>query len=151
MLYFIPKLFIMNYLNPIPMVEKWTRKNRANNLIISFCCLFLLLLTSSLNAQSLLCPQDFQVDAALGQCEAVVNYDIDFINPACLPMSLTQSTDNSTVTMSIGCTDMLGSQHLRVFDLPAMGVSTPLALESCLLYTSPSPRDQRGSRMPSSA
>ena len=25
------------------------------------------------------------------------------------------------------------------------------ALESCLLYTSPSPRDQRGSRMPSSA
>ena len=24
-------------------------------------------------------------------------------------------------------------------------------LESCLLYTSPSPRDQRGSRMPSSA
>ena len=25
------------------------------------------------------------------------------------------------------------------------------ALDSCLLYTSPSPRDQRGSRMPSSA
>ena len=25
------------------------------------------------------------------------------------------------------------------------------ALENCLLYTSPSPRDQRGSRMPSSA
>ena len=25
------------------------------------------------------------------------------------------------------------------------------ALETCLLYTSPSPRDQRGSRMPSSA
>ena len=28
---------------------------------------------------------------------------------------------------------------------------TVLALEACLLYTSPSPRDQRGSRMPSSA
>ena len=26
-----------------------------------------------------------------------------------------------------------------------------LAIRSCLLYTSPSPRDQRGSRMPSSA
>ena len=26
-----------------------------------------------------------------------------------------------------------------------------LLLDSCLLYTSPSPRDQRGSRMPSSA
>ena len=25
------------------------------------------------------------------------------------------------------------------------------AVEACLLYTSPSPRDQRGSRMPSSA
>ena len=32
------------------------------------------------------------------------------------------------------------------------GVGTKLELaQSCLLYTSPSPRDQRGSRMPSSA
>ena len=29
--------------------------------------------------------------------------------------------------------------------------STQVRLEVCLLYTSPSPRDQRGSRMPSSA
>ena len=29
--------------------------------------------------------------------------------------------------------------------------SISLITESCLLYTSPSPRDQRGSRMPSSA
>ena len=28
---------------------------------------------------------------------------------------------------------------------------TDLAFTACLLYTSPSPRDQRGSRMPSSA
>ena len=28
---------------------------------------------------------------------------------------------------------------------------SPQLLEACLLYTSPSPRDQRGSRMPSSA
>ena len=28
---------------------------------------------------------------------------------------------------------------------------TPAKPETCLLYTSPSPRDQRGSRMPSSA
>ena len=27
----------------------------------------------------------------------------------------------------------------------------PILVQSCLLYTSPSPRDQRGSRMPSSA
>ena len=31
------------------------------------------------------------------------------------------------------------------------GVDNPKQLEDCLLYTSPSPRDQRGSRMPSSA
>ena len=30
-------------------------------------------------------------------------------------------------------------------------VVVPLIYETCLLYTSPSPRDQRGSRMPSSA
>ena len=29
--------------------------------------------------------------------------------------------------------------------------SVTVAVETCLLYTSPSPRDQRGSRMPSSA
>ena len=37
--------------------------------------------------------------------------------------------------------------------LQATGLDHPLAGEiiACLLYTSPSPRDQRGSRMPSSA
>ena len=32
-----------------------------------------------------------------------------------------------------------------------VSVAGRLMLKSCLLYTSPSPRDQRGSRMPSSA
>ena len=32
-----------------------------------------------------------------------------------------------------------------------IAVETRLSLYTCLLYTSPSPRDQRGSRMPSSA
>ena len=38
-------------------------------------------------------------------------------------------------------------------DLPSEKVaeSRSVLLENCLLYTSPSPRDQRGSRMPSSA
>ena len=36
--------------------------------------------------------------------------------------------------------------------LPVIGVPVKASnLEGCLLYTSPSPRDQRGSRMPSSA
>ena len=32
-----------------------------------------------------------------------------------------------------------------------LGSGSPSELAACLLYTSPSPRDQRGSRMPSSA
>ena len=35
--------------------------------------------------------------------------------------------------------------------LTAAPVAVPEAPRFCLLYTSPSPRDQRGSRMPSSA
>ena len=43
-----------------------------------------------------------------------------------------------------------------VAELPVGGEANPVAgiaelLGDCLLYTSPSPRDQRGSRMPSSA
>ena len=38
-----------------------------------------------------------------------------------------------------------------VEDVLTGGVSIHESIESCLLYTSPSPRDQRGSRMPSSA
>ena len=36
-------------------------------------------------------------------------------------------------------------------DALGMTILTPEELGVCLLYTSPSPRDQRGSRMPSSA
>ena len=34
---------------------------------------------------------------------------------------------------------------------PKTGKEVPITSRRCLLYTSPSPRDQRGSRMPSSA
>ena len=40
----------------------------------------------------------------------------------------------------------------RVTESSGMGIMTPLPPDTiCLLYTSPSPRDQRGSRMPSSS
>ena len=40
-----------------------------------------------------------------------------------------------------------------IFDLeiPILGICYGMQTLACLLYTSPSPRDQRGSRMPSSA
>ena len=44
-------------------------------------------------------------------------------------------------------TEILAEQHLLGF----AELFEPLGLKICLLYTSPSPRDQRGSRMPSSA
>ena len=44
----------------------------------------------------------------------------------------------------------LAKSHL-VHEIDVLGGVMPIAADSCLLYTSPSPRDQRGSRMPSSA
>ena len=41
--------------------------------------------------------------------------------------------------------------ELRYQIINAPTVAETIALPACLLYTSPSPRDQRGSRMPSSA
>ena len=39
----------------------------------------------------------------------------------------------------------------RARELLERAIDHPEITEGCLLYTSPSPRDQRGSRMPSSA
>ena len=43
------------------------------------------------------------------------------------------------------------SSPAKVSDRMIMSFLKRRAVNSCLLYTSPSPRDQRGSRMPSSA
>ena len=47
--------------------------------------------------------------------------------------------------------DIIGQKVLKRRLLTALLTSGHVLLEGCLLYTSPSPRDQRGSRMPSSA
>ena len=53
--------------------------------------------------------------------------------------------------LDIGLAVMHGTLSFGILvDIPDNEVATAL-LQSCLLYTSPSPRDQRGSRMPSSA
>ena len=44
-----------------------------------------------------------------------------------------------------------GTQIDLVQSFKYLGVTTDAKWSCCLLYTSPSPRDQRGSRMPSSA
>ena len=47
---------------------------------------------------------------------------------------LIESTANNIINSSINLINLINSEY-----------------DACLLYTSPSPRDQRGSRMPSSA
>ena len=53
----------------------------------------------------------------------------------------------------VGATGIVGEGLLNILksrDFPINEI-VAIASKSCLLYTSPSPRDQRGSRMPSSA
>ena len=47
-------------------------------------------------------------------------------------------------------TDKRGSQYFKDRDIDVHSIDIYRS-KTCLLYTSPSPRDQRGSRMPSSA
>ena len=54
-------------------------------------------------------------------------------------------TDQPPVTPELA---LSGSYDVGV---STVNINDPARLNTCLLYTSPSPRDQRGSRMPSSA
>ena len=60
-------------------------------------------------------------------------------------------------TMPVVSTDIIGNPHSSIFDAPFTRVidgnfvKTLNWYDNCLLYTSPSPRDKRQSRMPSSA
>ena len=63
------------------------------------------------------------------------------------PASLAETGAEQTLFTNVGIFDgyaenLQGGMHVLVEDN---------LIKTCLLYTSPSPRDQRGSRMPSSA
>ena len=57
------------------------------------------------------------------------------------PQMVTRNTDNHETTFTVSI------DHVDT----TTGISAAERALTCLLYTSPSPRDQRGSRMPSSA
>ena len=64
--------------------------------------------------------------------------ELEFLDKDSLAVFASDSTPRTTISVS-------GSE-----DADAVPV-TEIIFSVCLLYTSPSPRDQRGSRMPSSA
>ena len=55
------------------------------------------------------------------------------------------------ITISLEKMNKILSVNVEDFDCRVQACVTREQLNDCLLYTSPSPRDQRGSRMPSSA
>ena len=58
---------------------------------------------------------------------------------------------NKITTETMGMVKQFLSENSLVAVSKPTIARTPACLSYCLLYTSPSPRDQRGSRMPSSA
>ena len=78
------------------------------------------------------------------------------------PMAMMLLNENATVTICHSRTANL-HEHIKNADILVGAVGVPrlikkdwikngaVVIDACLLYTSPSPRDQRGSRMPSSA
>ena len=73
-----------------------------------------------------------------------------------LALSGSQIPDDSDLTITLDPRGPSGTPELGLFVTPdpppaiaAPGITGSTG--ACLLYTSPSPRDQRGSRMPSSA
>ena len=69
-----------------------------------------------------------------------------------LAMIFEKSSTRTRVSFESGMTRMGGNALFLTSKDTQLGRGEPIAdSASCLLYTSPSPRDQRGSRMPSSA
>ena len=59
---------------------------------------------------------------------------------------------NKTIVFTNGCFDLLHQGHIDLISMSStFGNILVVGLNSCLLYTSPSPRDGLLSRMPSSA
>ena len=64
------------------------------------------------------------------------------------PTRVTKTESVGEVNLKAVANQELRHHHIKTQEMPRVG--DPIT-SRCLLYTSPSPRDQRGSRMPSSA
>ena len=92
-----------------------------------------------------------EIAAGDGACSTIMSVHNSV---ACLPILRYGSDDQKQEYL----TTLASGEKLGAFCLTepqagsdASAISTRAEMSGCLLYTSPSPRDQRGSRMPSSA
>ena len=96
-----------------------------------------------------------------GSFKPVTKLNVDMIEQGYSAFGKLPSVNdsNSIVLAEISLNDRSGRDlkvseedlTVRIKLLNALGYSVMVSDYTCLLYTSPSPRDQRGSRMPSSA
>ena len=85
-----------------------------------------------------------------GLAEAVsADTDSDTGSPNSQPL-VGQAPDAFALTTTAGGAEDAENDEGAVVE-PPFDPMAPAVPQNCLLYTSPSPRDQRGSRMPSSA
>ena len=117
-------------------------------------------------------PEEYQhfVDAVKNQCVIIGRRSFDIFGADfeahTFVISRSAKIDNVTVCASLDKSISLARHHKKAIFIAGgksiYELAIPLANrmllstikghhEGCLLYTSPSPRDQRGSRMPSSA
>ena len=88
--------------------------------------------------------QDLQ--QALNYCQGVIE------KRSTLPIlsNILLDAQNSKLTITATDLDLIFINQINNVEVVEEGKTTTTS-STCLLYTSPSPRDQRGSRMPSSA
>ena len=103
---------------------------------------------TGLSESDLVIDRGSLVSGSLSGSGAIYRFSITSMNPEGFTISLpADSVVNDENTMNLPV-----SRTFTPFDIiPGTAVTLFQSLETCLLYTSPSPRDQRGSRMPSSA
>ena len=97
-------------------------------------------------------------NASMEDFEALLNESYELVTPdeGSVVKGLVLAIEAGQAIIDIGY-KMEGRVELKEFAKPGhdaeitVGDTVEVFLERCLLYTSPSPRDQRGSRMPSSA
>ena len=92
--------------------------------------------------------------ATLGNVPFMVHAIIAYNNPSCYQSEGNEraSVHNSLALMTDGIVgDICANDYAGQLASISLKIQDTLKSVACLLYTSPSPRDQRGSRMPSSA